>query len=79
VDQVGELRTVTKAMSADVARLSENEDLRIAEKAADLPRATVRRILRPTQREKALEMQPDEPQGANVTFTDIGKRTLYGD
>lgn len=79
VDQVGELRTVTKAMSADVARLSETEDARIAEKAADLPRATVRRILRPTQRsEKALE-ELETSQGANGTAIDIGLRTLYGD
>ena len=80
VDQVGELRTVTKAMSADVARLSETEDARIAEKAADLPRATVRRILRPTQRsEKALEEQLETPQGANGNYLDIGLRTLHGD
>lgn len=74
--QFGELRTVVEAMGADLARLTEAEDERIAEKAANLPRATVRRILRPTQ-EKSLADQPEAPTGAG-SLLDIGKRTLYG-
>lgn len=77
-DQMAALRTVIQEMGADVARLTEAEDVRIAEKAAELPRATVRRILRPTQREKALETEPEQPQGAAVALTDIGIQTLYG-
>ncbi len=75
-DQVGKLCTVVEAMGTDLARLTEAEDERIAEKAANLPRATVRRILRPTQ-EKSLAEQPEAPTGAG-SLLDIGKKTLYG-
>lgn len=75
-EQVRRTAHAVEAMGADLARLTEAEDERIAEKAANLPRATVRRILRPTQ-EKSLAEQPEAPTGAG-SLLDIGKRTLYG-
>ena len=78
IDQVGKLRAVVEAMSADVARLTEAEDDRLAEKAANLPRATVRRILRPTQQqEKALAELEGKQKADSLLST--GMRTLYGD
>ena len=75
-EQVRRTAHAVEAMGADLARLTEAEDERIAEKAANLPRATVRRLLRPTQ-EKSLAEQPEAPTGAG-SLLDIGKKTLYG-
>lgn len=78
LDQVGKLRAVVEAMGADVARLTEAEDERLAEKAANLPRATVRRIVRPTQAQEKALAEPDGKQKAD-TLVNTGLRTLYGD
>ncbi len=68
-----EMKTALANMSTGMDRLSQVEEERIAEKVANLPRATVRRIQRPTQQ------SPDELNTARESLLDVGKRALYGD
>lgn len=75
-DQMDAMRAVLETLTADVARLGESEEARIVEKATNMPRATMRRILRPTQR-KELENESEQPTPSE-SLADIGRRTLHG-
>jgi len=71
---LSDLKAVVTKMSDGVDQLTVAEDQRITEKVANLPRATVYRIQRPTQRaaEKDADSQVDKDLLAR------GKRALYG-
>lgn len=69
---LADLRTLVQGLAADVATLRQGEDERLAAKVRELPRATVKAIQRPTQRDAT---------ATPVTATDlatVANRTLYG-
>jgi len=72
-DGLQEMKAALTNLSAGMDRLSQAEEERIAEKVANLPRATVRRIMRPTQQPAV------EPTSASESLMDVGKHSLYGD
>lgn len=75
-EEVSRLRPDIDALRADFQTLAAAEDERIAEKVRDLPRGTVRRIVRPTEavREKAADPQAPKEDALLA----VGLQTLYG-
>jgi len=74
VAEIERLRAATKEMGADLAGMVTIEEQRIAEKAAQLPRATVRRIVRPTKtKEASADANSDNP----TNMLEQGVNTLY--
>ncbi|MCD6289855.1 MAG: hypothetical protein J7M34_05070 [Anaerolineae bacterium] len=76
LEGLSELRAALKAITADVAELRKAEDERLAEKARDLPRATVRRIVRPTRDNPPLAGKETDEDEEKLNLADLAERAL---
>jgi len=68
------LHAAVNQLSADVDSMRKQDDDRLAEKAANMPRATIRRLQRPSQETPV----PAEKQVQGVDYEAVAKKTLYG-
>ena len=69
---VADLRTLVQGLAADVAALKQGDEERLAARVRELPRATVKAILRPTQ-----TGQP-APATEKNDLSAVAAKTLYG-
>ncbi|HEY65552.1 MAG TPA: hypothetical protein G4O02_13380 [Caldilineae bacterium] len=75
LEGLNELRTALKEMAADIAELRKAEEERLVEKARHLPRATMRRIRRPTRDNPPLtEKETDGEE--EISLAEVAERSL---
>ena len=71
-ERLDTLQAAVSQLSAAIQGLKVSDEERLAEKAANMPRATIRRLQRPSQD------NPTVGEQTQTSLADVGHKTLYG-